>query len=283
MRSVRFSEELRRITAKKDDMTMTTTTCRSYILAEAKRLNRAFGYLDLVGRFAYGTLRNMVSGLRKDGEILKLPKENPARFILPKWATRPEYSCVQKSDLEGMGVKFDFLSFLEGLGWDSVLAVHAVKLSFSVYSMRWLGVGWKYSQGSCSWRRRFELTYPVSVQCFDTGTVLVSVEASVRPFRLDFDGLLSLTSMLGEVKACLHASCIPEPSTWKVVQWHLTRDSEEISGGGMSFHVTFRDFFNDVARLYFKHKLSKVRAETIQSPKRSVKDVFEGIINREMM
>lgn len=101
---------------KNDDMTMTTTTCRSHILAEAKRLNRAFGYLDLTGRFAYGTLRNTLSELRKEGEILKLPKENPARFILPCWAARPEYSCVQKSDNKGMGVSFDFLSFLEGLG-----------------------------------------------------------------------------------------------------------------------------------------------------------------------
>ena len=88
-------------------------------------------------------------------------------------------------------------------------------------------------------------------------------------------------SLLGEVKACLYASCIPEPSTWVVVQWHLNRDAEVVSGSGLSFHVTFRDFFNHVARLYFKHELSKVRAETIQSPKRNLKDVFEGILNRE--
>jgi hypothetical protein len=282
MCSVRSGEEPRRMTMN-DDTTMTTTTCRSHILAEAKKLDRAFGYLELKGRFKNGTLRNTVSKLRKNGEILKLPKENPARFILPSWAARPEYSCVKKSDMKGMGVRFDLLSFLEGLGWGSVLAVHALKLRFGVYSLRWLGDGWKYSKRSHSYRRRFDLSYPVSVQCFDTGTVLVSVEASVRPFRLDFDGLLSLTCLLGEVRACLRAPCIPEPSTWIVVQWHLNRDSEEISVDGLSFHVTFRDFFNDVARLYFKHRLSKVRAETVQSPKRSLKDVFEGIINREMI
>ena len=264
-------------------MTMTTTTCRSHILAEAKRFNRAFGYLDLTGRFTYGTLRNTIIELRKEGKILKLPKENPARFILPEWASRPEYSCVQKNDSKGMGVSFGFLSFLEGLGWGSVLAVHALKLRFEVYSLRWLGDGWKYSMKSHSFRRRFVLSYPVSVQCFDTGTVLVSVKASVRPFRLDVDGLLSLASLLGEVRACLRAPCIPEPSKWFIVQWHLNRDSEEISVDGLSFHVTFRDFFNDVARVYFKHELNKVRAEAVQSPKRTMKDVFESVLNRDQV
>jgi len=262
---------------------MTTTTCRSYILAKAESLDHAFGYLDLDGRFAYGTLRNTIIELRKDGEILKLPKENPARFILSIWASRPEYSCVQKNDNKGMGVRFDFLSFLEGLGWGSVLAVHALKLRFGVYSFGWLGDGWEYCRRSRSYRRRFVLSYPVSVQYFDTGTVLVSVKATARPFRLDLDGLLSLASLLGELRACLGAPCIPEPSKWLIVQWHLNRDSEPISVDGLSFHVTFRDFFHGFARMYFKHELNKIRVEAVQSPKRTVKDVFENILNREQV
>jgi len=255
--------------------------CSTFILNYAKQVNRAFGYLDLKGSFRYGTLRNNVCKLKKEREILKLPKENTARFILPEWASRPEYLCVQKNYRKGMGVRFDFLSFLEDLGWDSVLAVHAVKLSFVVYSLRWLGVGWEYCKRSHSYRRRFSLSYPVSVQCFDTGTVLVSIKSSVKPFPLDFDGLLSLSILLGEVRACLGAPCIPEPSSWVVVQWHLNRDSEEISVDGLNFHVTFRDFFNDVARLYFKRKLNRVRAEAVQSPRRTIKDVFESVLNRE--
>jgi len=154
-------------------------------------------------------------------------------------------------------------------------------LRFDVYSLGWLGDGWKYCRRSRSFRRRFVLSYPVSVQCFDTGTVLVSVKASARPFRLDLDGLLSLTSLLGELRACLRAPCIPEPSKWLIVQWHLNRDSEPISVDGLSFQVTFRDFFNDVARFYFKHELNRVRAEAVQNPKRTMKDVFESVLNRE--
>jgi len=268
-----------------DDTTVTTTTCCSYILAELRRVGHALTYRDLKEgakeRFSYGTLRNNVSRLKEDGLVIAMPKECPVRLILSDWTYRPEYLAAVKNDKKGMGGRFDFLSFLEGLGWDSVLSVHAVKLRFEVGSLRWLGDGWKYCNRNRSYRRRFDLSYPVSVQCFDTSTVLVSVKASVRPFRLDLDGLLSLTSLLGELRACLRAPCIPEPSSWVVVQWHLNRDSEEISGSGLNFHVSFRDFFNGVARFYFKNNLSRVRAEAVQSPRRTVKDVFENILNRE--
>jgi hypothetical protein len=110
---------------------------------------------------------------------------------------------------------------------------------------------------------------------------LVSIKATVRPFKLDCDGLLSLASLLGEVRNCLHAPSIPESSTWAVVQWHFNRDSEKILGSGVSFSLTFRDFFNDLARVYYKHELDRVRAEAIQSPKRTFKEVFEEILNRD--
>jgi hypothetical protein len=270
---------------RNDDTTVTTTTCRSYILAELRRVDHALTYRDLKEgakeRFSYGTLRNNVSRLKEDGLVIAMPKECPVRLILSDWMHRPEYLAAVKNDKKGMGGKFDFLSFLEGLGWESALSVHALKLRFEVCSFGWLGNSWTYGKRSRSYRRRFVLSYPVSVQCFDTGTVLVSVKASARPFRLDLDGLLSLTSLLGELRACLRAPCIPEPSKWLFVQWHLNRDSEEISVDGLSFHVTFRDFFNDVARVYFKHELNRVRAEAVQSPKRTMKDVFENVLNRD--
>jgi hypothetical protein len=110
---------------------------------------------------------------------------------------------------------------------------------------------------------------------------LVSIKATVRPFKLDSDGLLSLASLLGEVRYCLHAPCIPEPSRWTVVQWHFNRDSEKMLGNGGSFSLTFRDFFNDFARVYYKHELDRVRVEAVQSPKRTIKEVFEEILNRD--
>jgi hypothetical protein len=221
--------------------------------------------------------------LVKQGKVLRLPKEFPARFILPEWAHRPEYSCVQRNDKRCRVGKFDFLSYLERLGWSPILCVHNLKLSFLVYQLRWVseGEGWKYQRSNHSYCRRLSLSYSVSVQCYDTGTALVSVECSAKPFPLDLDGLFALSHLLGEVRACLKANCIPDPSTWRIVQWHLNRDSEEQSGGGPDVYLTFRDFFDDSAQFYYKHKLEKYRAEVAQSPNRTIQEVFENILNRD--
>jgi len=255
--------------------------CHSYILEIGRRLDRAFTYADLGGSFTYGTLRNNISALRKSNVLLKLPEENPARFILPEWAHRPEYSCVQRNDKNGTVGRFDFLSYLESLGWESVLGVHDLKLSFMVYHLHWIDNTWEYCKQSRSYRRCFSLSYPVSVQCFDTGTVLVSIRCSSGPFPLDLAGISSLAILLGEVKGQLHALCIPDPSTWLIVQWHLNRDTVKLEGSGLDVNLTFQDFFSDSARFYFKHGLDRFRAEVSQSPKRTVQEIFEKIMDRD--
>jgi len=255
--------------------------CSEYILSTLKAANQALTYRDFGAAYRYGTLRNTVNKLASNGKILKLPKECPTRFILTQWAHRPEYSSVRRNDKRGMAVKIDFLLFLESLPWSLDLAVHDLKLTFEVYHLRWIGKDWQYCAKSHSFSRLFDLSYPVKVQCFDTGTGLISIESSCRPFRLDDSGLLALSSLLGEVRNALRAPCITEPSTWLIVQWHLNRDSEPIQGSGLAFCLTFRDFFSDTARIYFKHALNRVRAEVNPSPKRTCKAIFEEILNRD--
>jgi hypothetical protein len=255
--------------------------CSDYILQTLKQLNYASTYKDFGTAYRYGTLRNTVNKLASNGKILKLPKECPARFILPQWTHRPEYSSVRRNDKKGMADKIDFLLFLESLPWSPDLAVHDLKLTFEVYHLRWIGNDWQYCAKSHSYSRSFDLSYPIKVQCYDTGTVLISIESSCRPFRLDDSGLLALSSLLGEIRNALHAPCIPEPATWVIVQWHLNRDSELIQGSGLAFCLTFKDFFEDAARIYYKHALNKVRAEVNQSPRRTCKEVFEEILNRD--
>jgi hypothetical protein len=246
-----------------------------------KKANQALNYTDFGALFSYGTLRNESSKLVKHGKVIRLPKEFAARFILPEWAHRPEYSFVQRNDKKGRVGRFDFLSYLERLGWDPVLGLHNLKLSFQVYQLHWLGDGWKYHKNSHSYSRHLCLSYPVSVQCFDTGCVLVSVRCSCRPFPLDLDGLLTLSSLLGEVKNVLHAPCVTDPMTWKVCHWHLNRDSEKLTGGGLDVNLTFRDLFDDAAQFYYKQSLKKIRAEVSQSPKKTIQEVFENILNRD--
>jgi hypothetical protein len=253
--------------------------CSEYILNALRIANYALHYSDFGKHYKYGTLRNEMSELVKHGKILALPKECPGRFILPQWAGRPEYACVFRNDRRGTAAKLDVLSYLKSLGWDKNLSVHNLKLSFQVYNFYWLNNDWRYHAKSHSFSRHFHLSYPVCVQCFDTGTVLVGIKCSSRPFPLDFEGASSLLSLLGEVKNALHAECVPEPLSWLITQWHLNRDSEQV--GGPDFYITFRDFFNEAAQVYYKHRAEKIRAEVNQSPKQSVKEVFEEILNRD--
>ena len=255
--------------------------CSDYIIKALTKADYALPYKDFGSLFHYGTLRNTMGKLLKNGKVSKLPKECPTRFILTKWANRPEYSCIIRSDKRGGAGRFDFLSYLESLNWSSVLGVHDLRLSFLVYQLHWTGSGWEYCKSSHSYSRRLNLSYPVNVQCFDTGVVLLSIQCSSKPFPLDFDGLVALSNLLGEVRASLNAACIPAPSTWRIVQWHLNRDSEEQLEGGPGAYLTFRDFFDDSARFYYKHNLGKYRAEVTQSPKRSIQEVFENILNRD--
>ena len=256
-------------------------SCSKHILSTLKQANQAINYPYFGDHFSYGTLRNEMSKLVKHGEILALPRECPKRFILPEWAHRPEYACVQRNDKRGTVGRFDFLSYLESLGWASPLAVHNLKLNFPVYQLHWLGSGWEYCKENTSYSRTFDLSYPVSVQCFNTGSILVSIRCSSRPFPLDVNGLLALSSLLGEVRHALRAPCIPDPMTWSVVHWHLNRDSEELTGGGLDVHLTFRDLFDDSAQFYYKRPLNKMRAEASQSPKQTIQEVFENILNRD--
>ena len=254
--------------------------CSGYIIRVLQGTDYALGYLGFGSAFTYGTLRNNMKKLVDGGKVLKLPKECPARFILSEWAHRPEYSCIVRNDKKGRAGRFDFLSYLESLRWSPVLGVHDLRLSFSVYQFHWMGAGWKYCKNSHSYSRCFHLSYPVHVQCYDTGVVLVSIQCSSKPFSLDIDGLVALSNLLGEVRACLNSPAITEPYTWLISQWHLNRDSEQLEGSPGTY-LTFRDFFDDSARFYYKHNLKKYRAEVAQNPKRTVKEIFEIILNRD--
>lgn len=284
-----------------DDTTMTPTTCRDFIIAYAKRLNHAFTYKDLLegaeGRYTYGTLRNNVFRLRKDGEVLKFPKENPARVILTSWKDRPEYKRWFQDDKTPMGgrvkvieskrgsmVRVDFVSFIESLDWEELVYVHDVRVGFDAVCMDGVcsgAAGWLLSLRSHSWLRKFDdLEFPLTVQVYDSGRVQVAVRCSLKPIPFDFEGLTRLTSVLGELKGRLGWGNVPNVVDWMVTSWHYGKDSKnEVSGA--SLNVTFETWSKTLARIYTKKELKKVRVEEIQSPRRTVQDLFETVMNRE--
>jgi len=287
-----------RAMTRDDDTTMTPTTCRDFIIAYAKRLNRALTYRDLLegaeGRFTYGTLRNKVSTLINDREVLKFPKENPARFILPGWKDRPEYRRWFQNDKNPMGgrvkvykrgseLAVDFVSFVESLDWEELCYVHDVRVEFDAVCVDGIrsSDGWLWSLRSHSWLRKFDdLEFPLTVQVYDTGRVQVAVKCSLKPIPFNFEGLTRLTSVLGELKGRLGWSNVPNVADWTVTIWHYGKDSKsEVSGA--SFNVTFETWSKTLARIYTKLELNKIRVEEIQSPRRTVQDLFETVMNRE--
>jgi hypothetical protein len=254
--------------------------CYSYIIQKANKINHALTYQDLIGVYTYETLRNTVSQLVNDRKIIKIPKENPARFILPEWSHRPEYTCVIRNDKRSRVGKFDFLSYLERIGWSNRLCVHDLKFAFQVYNSI-SNKDWEYCKANLSYSKFLSLSYPVRVQLYNTGTVLVNIKCSSKPFPLDINGFSALASLLGEVKISLNKPFVPDIDDWVIVQWHLNRDSERLQGGGLDMYVTFRDFFNDAAQFYYKNSLKVMRAEVVQSPKKTLPEIFENILNRE--
>ncbi len=213
--------------------------------------------------------------------VVAIPKEWPKRFILTEWAGRPEYAFVIRNYKRSMVGRFDFLSYLERISYSGPLSVHNLKVSFLAYQFPWLDSSWTYCPHNKSWTKPLELSYPVRVECFETGSVLVNIRCSSRTFPLDSQGLFALHALLVEVKCALHSPNIPEPMTWRVANWHLNRDSEQLLGGGLDVHLTFKDMFDDSAQFYYKRELDRVRVEVSQSPQKSIQEVFENALNRD--
>jgi hypothetical protein len=101
----------------------------------------------------------------------------------------------------------------------------------------------------------------------------------MTPVPFNFAGLTRLTSVLGELKGKLGWVDAPSVVEWVVTSWHYGKDSlKEVSGA--SFNVTFQTWSKTFARIYVKRELQKVRVEEIQSPNRTVQELFETVMNR---
>lgn len=216
-----------------DDTAMTATTCRLFIERYARSIRRPFSYLDLIDeaqslglKYAYGTLRNKMAWLVAEGKIAKFLLENPARFMWKQYAEKDsQWKRWVRSDKTptrggchrvwkggtGGGVlprtmQVDFEKFMLSLDWQALCYVHNVKIEFDVAHP--VGVsaesGWQWSPNSHSWLKEFDcLEFPLTVQFYDTGHVQVAVRCSLKPIPFHYDGLMRLTSVLGELKGLL--------------------------------------------------------------------------------
>jgi hypothetical protein len=267
-----------------------------YILSVAKTLGRPFCWEDFKGRYTHGTIRNAFSSLQKKGLIRLYCRSGPAFYMLSSGKPKipPEKMTLDHRVGRGgvRGVKIDFGSFLDSLDWEDACRVHDVCLVFPVDGLYDLflkndvgcliRVSKDIQFGSFVWSRGRVLT--VVLHC--SGKVTSYLKCSDCPIEVSLDGLVSLSSFLGGVRACLvnaavsidpdfDGKLVPDVCDWTVAQWHYGRDGAgEISGP--AFNVTFSTWFGELARIYMRRsgQLVKPRLEIHEKPRKPLPVAF---------
>lgn len=249
--------------------------CSQQILKDAKTLGRPFYYREVANGFSYDRKRHTMRKLVGQGKVVSFPGEKPVRFALPGWRGECGFS------VNTMGIySAGFGNFVLGLDWDSVAAVHDVRLEFDGVG-GFCGVGeasgWSWVGHTRTWVRDFVVDgVGVAVLAFDSGHVQVCLRCSSEPFCLDGDGLWRMGCVLERVRGCLGFDS-PRTGSWKVTSWHYGKDCRnEVSGE--SFNVTWKTWAGTMARIYYKREMNCVRVEEVQSPNLTLQDILYFVL-----
>ena len=286
-------------TAKNDNDVLgySLTPAERYIYESAKfRPEEPFCFLDFKDRYAHGTIRNVFSKLKKKGLLKLYCRSGPAFYVCSSSKLKVSSKPMTVDHIVGgggvRGVRIDFGAFLDSLGWEDVCRVHDVVLCFSVDGLYDLllkndighstGISKDIQFGSFVWSRGRVL----KVVLHRNGKVTSYLGCSECPVEVSLDGLVRLVSFLGGVRIRLvdtatsidsefDEQMVSDVCDWVVVQWHYGRDgAREISGP--AFNVTFKTWFNELARIYMRHdgQLLKPRLEVIETPKKTLPEAF---------
>lgn len=257
--------------------------CSRYILKKAQAIqekqDRLWTILDFTDKYAAGTIRNNLTMLRKEGLIKTEVRGFLAYYKLT--GTKPTKKVTVTHIGGGVGVRewvVDFVGFVEGLSWDDG-AVHDVGLKFVVGGLYGL-VSWPtnpYSKDrACP--PIVKAGFRCRVTCHRTGTVTVLVKCANQPFIVSYEGLASLSSVLGEVRSELlrfaeeKEIIIPMVPDWVVYTWHYGKDTKGVVKG-RPFEVSFKTWCGTLGRIYLR-KTQQIREEYVESPQKSLPVAF---------
>jgi len=273
------------------------TPAERYIDARLKREpDEPVSYLDFTDKYAHGTIRNTFSSLQKKGLIRLYCRSGLAFYVLSSRKPKipPEKMTAHHTVGKGgvRGVRVDLGAFLDSLDLEDVCRVHDVCLVFSVEGLYelWLknGVRRPVEQskdipfGAFIWSRGRVLEVALHMG----GKVTAYLKCANCPVTVSLDSLVSLSSFLGGVRVRMvdvaglvesgfDESLVPDVSDWIVSQWHYGRDGAyEISGP--AFNVTFRTWFNELARIYMRRRGQsfKPRLELHEKPRKPLQVAF---------
>ena len=118
-------------------------------------------------------------------------------------------------------------------------------------------------------------------------TIQIDIGCSYKPIVYDISGIISLSSILGEVygylKFCSGAETnIPETNTWIITHYHFGKDSKE-RHDYENFHYTIEEGLEGFSRFYSKlmpNKKTILRCERITTPQKKVGDELINIIKQ---
>jgi hypothetical protein len=275
------------------------------ILAKARRIQRPFCYKDFCEPLTddnkdfqplidHGYFRNCISELMGE-HVLALKKTRPCFYILKENASQYYHrqDVTQKSirvtahrsdrgesSFQVRRVMSSFLSFLEALPPSDLVEIHDVHFLFSSSDFSFVNGSWRWFDRGSFWNR--SLLFPDGWTCKinaykRTKTVTVSVGCK---FFYSTSGLLRLTCLLGAIKERLQGN-IPDPAAWIVTMWHYGKDLK-CPVRGRDFEVCFETFSGCLARIYYKHNLGVVRFEEVQTPSKSLGELFEEVMANNM-
>lgn len=269
--------------------------------------HRPFTYQDIVEKgvkIGYGTFRNKISKLRKDGKI-EVIHYSPQGFYAMKGVDKVSIT----DDHTGVTFPLHNNHNYRHLTNDPVYRIiqniplgkrslHDIRLKFSADGI-WSALSSKYKPNEQSkdlqlvpwpWKIN-DLNLKVTIH--STDTVGIDVGCSYCPVTVDISGVIRLSSVLAISRERLShviGSCtdhqnpnptIPDHMTWIVTMWHLGRDAL-IEYKGEKFHASWEVAEHALITAYIKewmHNKKRPRIEKQEYPKKSLAEALEEKLN----
>jgi hypothetical protein len=242
-----------------------------------------FKFFEYDGRqykFEHGTIRNIFSKLKKEGEIEFIYRSGPA-FYKIKGSDVGKPMTVNHGEGHLSPKQRTFLQTLQSIPMDKP-AIHDIRLSFS-FKHLWsiLSVSESPLIKSKDLESNFDIIlqdieladHVIKTTVHKTDTVSVIVGCSLSPIPIDLFGLARFTSSIARVEERLQLlvneyntaslqsgrqylsltlnSKIPDHMNWTVKMWHFGQDALT-SYSGEKFDMAWKDSLNVLHHIYSK-------------------------------
>lgn len=231
-------------------------------------------YLESIGKpLRKGTIYNYLWAMRRK-QLIEADGGNPVRHRLLQNGSENYPTGVRgrrgEQSLRPLIIKLGFLEYLKTLSFEDVKMIHNIRLWTPVTEVDFVNKGWKYKKTQrVFWRREIvDGRYGFNIRAYEkVRTLDISVACANRPVAVGEEGLNNLYDALWVVRTkFLNLPSVPYPSRWTITQWHCGKDAKRTIAG-LSFEVTWRDFYGNLIRVYTRDKADgKVRVERVESP-----------------